>query len=277
MAINETGYNDWELLQDTLRSIHNRIVRAEFNDVSDDDSWDDDPLIGTGRAKLRVACFMKDTDSATTTLLRMMLFYVILRKASDFQTPIYGIPVPEYQEKVKFRPQIRLYFAQDADSVPENEAPTTAEISFRLMNETSTTLTESDLRTIGLKIKSEFGASGGYRWRKGKVIASYRDAENGCQFILYAYSESEAKEVIEKVLDIVNKTPDWSHLKISTAAVEPVTNQGVHTVLGKSRKKPRKMPIAYVRFVYASCSVWGLPNDVILYDRSGFKNNVLVS
>lgn len=271
--LTNTGFTEWELLQQVLMQVQNRIVREEFSDITQDD----DSPITTPRAKLKSVCLLKDADSAAVTLNKLMLYYIILRKAQDLQIPVYGIPITEFQETVEFRPQIRLYFLQDLDSVPEGDSPTTAEISFRLMNETSATITEAELRTIANRIKAEFGAAGGYRWRKGRIKASYRDLQNGYRFILSAFSEAEAKEVITKILSIRNKTPDWDYLTISEAKRNFPVTPGNHLVLGKSRRKPKQRPVAYVRFIYSSAAIWGLPNDVLLYDRTGNRRNTLIN
>lgn len=268
-----TGFNEWELLQQVLIQIQNRIVREEFSDID----GDDDRPITTSRAKLKSVCLLKDADSAAVTLNKLMLYYIILRKAQDLQIPVYGIPIPEFQESHKFKPQVRLCFMQDLDSVADNDSPVTAEISFRIPNETSQTITEAELRSLATRIKAEFGAGGGYRWRKGRLKATYKDTKNGFWMILSIYSEAEAKEVIGKVLSVRSKNPDWDYLTISESKKTFPTTPGTQVILGKSRRKPKERPIAYVRFIYASAAVWGLPNDVILYDRTGNRRNTLIN
>lgn len=273
MALPE-GFSEWEHLQSTLLWTQNRIVREEFNDVGGDD-WE--PDISTPRASLRQACTLKDDDSALMTLSRLWLYYIILRKAQDLQTPIYGIPLPDWQETVVYRPQVCLYFQQDWQSVPDTRSPVRAQISYRITDETSQTMTEAKALTLANRIKSEFGAGGGYRWSRGKIACYYRDLANGYDFKLFALSESEAREVIGKVLDLESKVPDWDKLSVVQPNATFPENPGNALVYGKMRPKPRRRPTAIVRFQYASLRVHGLPNDVILFDRSGYWKHPLVN
>lgn len=266
--------NDWENLQNVLRNVHNRIVREEFSDVGPDD-WD--PDITTPRGQLRYACTMKDDDTADMSLIRMFLFYVILRKASDLHPALYTMPTDRYQQLVRFSPQVTLYFKEDIEDVEEGYAPIDAEISFRLMNETFETVTKADLQRVATRIRSEFAAGNGYRWQKGRYKCNYRDQESGYQLSINAYSESEAREVIRKVLDIQGHVLDGSKLTIQQMSESPPIVPPMKSILGKNRRLPRKRPVGYVRFVYAEAHVWGIPEGICLIDRSGRRRNPVVA
>ncbi|MBD2090205.1 hypothetical protein H6F67_10110 [Microcoleus sp. FACHB-1515] len=266
------NFSPYEHLQSVLLQTYNRIVREEFADADTDD-------INTPRSSLRTACLLRDDDSAIQSLLRMMLLYFVLRKAADLQTPIYGVPVPSYQEARQFQPQIQLYFQEDAADVEPGFSPVTGEISFRLVNETAQSLSEGELRSIANRIRSNFANSNGFVWRKGKVMVTYTDRQRGYKLQLLCRSEAEARRVIGNVLDIQGHTPDWQFLNVSNNA-EPSqrypTIARSESVLGRSRRMPRQRPIADVRFIYACCHIRGLPNPVILIDRSGYHRRPLV-
>lgn len=82
---------------------------------------------------------------------------------------------------------------------------------------------------------------------------------------------STAKELINKILALQNHTPDWKFLKSNIADDENESfpyNPGNHTILGKSRKKPRRRPMVDVRFQYGTATIWGVNKPIALYDRS---------
>ncbi|CAO5072653.1 hypothetical protein MICAER10613_038560 [Microcystis aeruginosa] len=241
-----SNFTEFEHLQSTILRIHNRIVKEEFSDISGDDLD-----IAVPRSSLRWACLIKDNDTCDMMIQRFLLFYLTLRKAQDLQQPLYSIPLDDLHASRKFKPQITLYFKEDQNDVEDDSRPTWGEISFRLMNESSTTITQTELNTLANKIKTEFGAANGYVWRKGRKLYSYTEKEKGYQLQLLCRDDSTAKELINKVLDLQNDAPDWKFLKSNIADDENESfpyNPGNHTILGKSRKKPRRRPMVNVRF-----------------------------
>ena len=264
----------WEHLQTVVMQVHNRLVREEFNDLEDDDD------ISTPRSSLRTACKMLDTDSATMTLIRYFLYYFDLRKAQDLQTPVYGIPIPSFQEARKFRPQIQLYFQEDHNDVDVGYAPVTGEISFRLMDESTETISESNVNTFAQRVRSNFCTGSGFVWKKGKVMCSYTDRARGYQTAMLCRTKTEGRRVVEQVLNIQSHSPDWKFMNVAEneeASVRYPTVPGNHTILGRSRKRPRQRPIADVRFQYALLHLHGLPHPIVLVDRSGIFQNPTVA
>lgn len=270
------NFSEWEHLQNILLQTYNRVIRDEFNDVGDE-TWDED--ITTPRGSLRVACTLKDSDSAIATILRMMLFYFVLGQASALQTPVYGIPIPSFQEARQFKPQIQLYFQEPEADVDLGYRPVTGNITFRLMNETSTSITHAETVSLANKIKQEFGTGTGYVWKKGKVMVSYTDRAHGYQLQLLCRSKTEGRELIQRVLSIQNHTPDWKFMNVSEneeATQRYPTVPGTQTILGKTQKKPRARPIADVRFRFAALHIWGLVNPVVLLDKDNFKGRTVI-
>lgn len=268
------GFSSWEHLQQTLMQVQNRIVREEFNDLGDE-SWDDD--ITTSRGSLRVASTLRDEDSGLETLTKLLFFYVVLRKAADLQAPIYGIPVTTFQDSVKFLPQVRLFFLEDSHDVEHGFSPVEAEMTFRLIGETSETLTKQDATTIANKIRTLFCAGNGFTWKKGREVWTYKNPAQGYNLRLLAWNETEAKKVIEQVLDVRSHSPNWDkYLDGTTKKKTFATVPGTHLLYGKTRRKPRERPIATVRFRYAELKLHGLPNDIQLVDRTGFRHDPLV-
>lgn len=265
------GFSEWEHLQDQIRRIHNRQVRDYFSDITTDDD------ISTSRSSLRHACLMKDEDTAVMTQLRLWLFEVTAGHAASFQAPVYGIPTDTYQQHVTFRPQVVLHFYEDADEVEAGYQAIRSEVSFRLINETSESISKSQAQSLATKINSLFGGGSGYRWHKGRVKCIYRDVSKGYNFTIHAYSESEGKRVIEQVLDIQSHSPDWDNLILSQLANTPPTIPPSKLIYGKTRRLPRKRPVGYVRFRRAELHLWGMGKPVILVDKTGRFRNALIS
>lgn len=265
-------FSEWEFLQTTLRQVYNREVNAEFQDLGEEDS------IATPRAALRTACRLQDNDSALQTLVRMLFYYLVLRQARDLQRPVYGIPLDDYQSVHKFAPCVHLYFRQDSDGVPAGRAPVRARISYRIRNESSSTITEAELRNHALRIRSEFAPSStGWFWTKGKTLVTYRDVERGLNLQLYALNKTEAIGVIGKICDCAQAPYDSDLVVTHEPERSFPANPGNTLILGRSRRQPVIRPTARVRFQRATASVWGLPQDVVLVDTPFARNNPLVS
>jgi hypothetical protein len=270
------NFSPAEHLQDVVMLTQNKIVRAEFNDVGDDD-WVHD--ITTPRASLRVACTHVDTDSVDMTLIRLWLYYGVLRKAQDFHPAIYGIPATSFQETNKIHPQVHLYFEEKSTEADPGYSILRSQVSFRLMNETTDTLTKAEATALGTKIKSLFNSGAAFFWKRGKELASYVDQEKGYYFQILVFNETEAKKVIEQVLDIRGHSPTWKKLNMhkntepaTTYPTVPVTK----VIMGKSVKQPRRRPVGTVRFVNAVLMLHGKPDPIVLYDPSGTYLGALV-
>ena len=270
----------WEHLQDVWRKVHNKRVKEHFrdfiNDPDDDDAWNN--FIGSinlniPRQSLCLACLQSDNDTADMTILRTLLFWLVLGQASALHPPLYTMPTDRYQQQVKFAPQITLYFKEDSSDVEDGYAPIDAEISFRLKNETYETITRSELQTVASKLRTEFATGAGYRWKKGRTKLSYRDLDNGYLLSINAFSETEGREVINKVLDIQGHTLDLDKLSIQQLAETPPIVPPTRQILGKTRRLPRRRPVGYVRFIYAEAHIWSIPEGICLLDRSGRRKN----
>ena len=270
-------FNDFEHLQSVIRKVHKKQVREAFSDLGGDE-WL--PNINTPRASLRQACTIYDSDSALIMLLKQNLYFLTLRKAQDYQAPIVGMPKGSLDPIRKYKPQIYLYFKEDADDVDPDFSPVDGRISFRLLNEDSESITKTKLTTLANKIKTEFGVSNGYTWKKGKEYYSYTDKEKVYQLKILAFSESEARQLITKILSIQNDTFQAKKFNKSSnddpTAAYP-TLPSTQNILGDVTRDPRRRPVATVRFQHATANVWGKPDLIPLYDRTFRYLNALVN
>jgi len=249
-------------LKDVLIKVYNRFVKEEFKD-------DDDNLnINTPKSSLRTACLINKNDSQIVINNRMMLYYFCLRKASDLQVPIVGIPLDDYSEKVTFRPQITLFFKEKLEDVEKGYYQLKSQLSIRIPNETHLTITDNKLNVIANKIKVIFGGQTPLYFKRGKMCCHYHDKENGFKFQLYVFNENEGKKVIDKTLSIFGLNPNWEYLNKSqneapskAFSIIPETKR----ILGENRKLPRKRPIGTVHFYRATAEIYGVNQSIELY------------
>lgn len=268
-------FQEQEHLQSVVRRWINREVRDYFSDLGGDD-WD--PDLNSGRANLRYACEHKDTDSLIMTQLRWQLFERIRRSAFDM--PYFGIPVSGLNRERRFKPQIVLYFQEDIGDVEPTFSPVDGRISFRLMDYTESTINPSVAQTFANRIETNFGAGGGYLWRKGRVMCTYTDPDRGYGLQLLVRDETYGRDLIERVLDLQNHTPDWAKMNVkenkNPAEAYPTIPEN-KIVYGESRRTSRRRPVADVRFQVSFLNLEHLTNPVTLYDRTSLYPSALVS
>lgn len=194
----------------------------------------------------------------------------------------YGMPASQFHEskRTAMKPQVNLSFLEDAADVASGYRQIEASISFRLMNDTEATMTPAKALVLAQKINTIFGGTTAYRWKKGRELWGYIDPARGYHLHIYAWNETEAKDVIRKVLDIQNHAPDWGdHLKdwakrdslVNTPIIPPMD-----FIYGESRRRPRRLPIGHVRFIMADMLLDGLQRGIYLVDVSGRKPSALV-
>lgn len=265
-----------ENLQSVIRRWMNREIREYFNDFGVDENWS--PDLTTPRGVLASVLQHSDDDTYQITQLKCWFFEHI--KSQAYRVPYYGIPVASYQETRKFKPQIKLFFQEDFADVDPDFPPVTGEVSFRLANHTHETITPAIAQQFATRIDTSFATGAGRVWRKGKDMASYTDKARGYQLQLLSRSEADARILIESILDIQQDTPDWSKMNYSSNQEEMTaypTLPPVDFIYGDSRRLPRKRPIADVRFMSAFLHVWGMPNPIVLVDRTGAHSTALVA
>jgi len=269
------GFSPFEHLQQTLRKEHNALVQRWFHDLGAED-WK--PDVSIPRGSLRYACTMQDIDSGSMTLMRLRLFYDVLGYGSSRLGVFYGIPQEEFQARVSGVPQVFFYFSQDSESVPSGEPRSDAEYSFRLVGETSASMTQSKAHNLAIKVKEKFIVGNkGITFTKGKNIYSYRDEPHGFRFKIYGNSETDIVTLIEKFIFVAGKEYDTHKLNISTPNKKSENKSTKKAlVYGKQRNVKRYRPTANVRFRYAYMYVNGLEHPIYLADTTGHHYDALV-
>lgn len=246
------GFDTWEHLQQTLMSLQNRMITEEFRGIEDHDD------ISVPRSSLKAACWLRDADTTTITLLKLFLFHSIIK--GNELLPIYAIPVAKFKsEAVAYKPQCFLKFVSDPnDDNMHERGVLEAEISFRLMWENTSV---SQIKSLALKIHSEL-ATPPYVWKKGVDILSYRDVKRGYELRLYVPSFQIGEAVVKKILNIQNHPFELEFCNYSESKSTFPVNPGTKVVLGKTQKKIRRRPIGNVTF-YSADFDWGDLNEPI--------------
>lgn len=260
-------------VKSTIIKTFNQEVKRFFRDLEPDTL---DPDITVSRQSMYVACLVKNNDSMIVVVTKMLLFYIILRQAQDLAPAICGIILPTVEQSRKFKPQVTLYFRESLADVADGENPNEGEISFRLMDYESTTITKAKITQLANKIKLNFGGTTRYRWDKGKKMYSYTDKAKGYQLQILSTTEGKAWNLAQKVVDIQGHTADTTKFKQNLSGLTtsdenelyPYTPSNI-TILGEVKKEPKRRPICTVIFQYATLKLWAKGKPIILYDTTG--------
>lgn len=139
----------WALQRKLMRAPNigfNAEVYRHFKDV-------DDATPGS-RLTLRNSLLIQANESRTSAQFKIKYFREFIQKVHS-KPSIIGVPKQEFDAgfEPEYKPIISLYFQQDKDAVTPGFSPITAEISFRLMNETQDSLTKAKKETLARNLK----------------------------------------------------------------------------------------------------------------------------
>ena len=261
---------EWHNLKDFLRKTYNREVNEWFADEPEDV-----PENNTPRKQAKRACVIRPKESQNMALIKMLNFRYQVQQV-HLRPDVFGIDMDSYNESFSYRPQVKLFFKQDAGAVPAGRRAVEGELTFRLPNETSATMTKTNAKALALKIKQEFATGNGYVWKKGKYKVVYKDPEYGLDSRILAISEAEGIEVVKKLCDTVGAVYDQNKCGVVEPKRDSETNpKGTEKVYGKLQKERRWRPTANCRFQYAVLTIHKLQYRIVLVDRSKTYLNAL--
>lgn len=261
--------NDIELFQSFCRRYFNRAISEHFRDVTGDD--DDSLSRALPRSLIKRVCLHKDNDPIILTVGRLLIWWVEARGL--LEEFIYGIPSTDFEITYTYYPQVKLHFREDKyEAAVNNRRPARSEVSFRWREDDYTT---ANINTLTNKIVADF-VNPVFFFQRGRGCWTYWDDQKGYRFTVYAQSETEAKKVIEQVIKVQDETePDWDNkLREHKDGVNYTLPETVR-VMGETKRKPKKRPVATVKFAYAELFIPGLTKPIILVDRTGTKANAL--
>lgn len=251
---------DWAQLRKILRNgdSFNREVFDWFKDADNNDirkSLRDDLLIGA-------------KDSIPIAQIKIRAFREIIQK-THLKPDIIGMPKTDADADVTYRPEVTLFFKQNKESVPRGKTAKPARISYRLMNQTSSSLSIAELKNLGRDIYNDFAKPTPYRFNKGKIIAWYIKAEEGLHLQVYCHDENIGETVIKKVISHRSFTFDNDIYKFTKPSRNSDSTPGNITILGESRQKVVWRPTVFVEFDHASINLHGDSQIRVLCDLSG--------
>lgn len=199
---------------------------------------------------------------------------------------LYTTPVVSFQNQFEFHPQVTLVFKQSkaeanatatSQTDPEDlKEPVEGQISFRIMNETHTTMTPDKALVLAQKIKAKFTIPV-CQWNKGINNYTYWDESKGYKFRIAADVEAVARTLIEMTMDISGNTPNWDLLREHIPKKQYPVKPNKELIYGEQKRPPRRRPVETVRFKYAEMHVWGKPTAVTLVDITGSRPAPLVT
>lgn len=257
--------NNWLNLRSFLRKTHNKEVNLWFSDVDNEV-----PGNSTARQQAKRACLILPKESQNMASIKMQIFRYVVQRSHQ-RPSIYGAPKIATDTLRRYKPQIFVYFLQDLEESDLDRSPYDGQISYRLMDYSSETITTAKLRSIGNRIKQEFGGEREFIWKKGRNMCSYTDWNKGYQLQLLVRNKTDGKELITKVLRTNSDTPDFTKMRYSEAdnpAQAYPSTKGTINILGETEKEPIYRPVCNVRFQYGYCEIWGKKEPVVLYDKS---------
>jgi hypothetical protein len=182
--------------------------------------------------------------------------------------------------KRKKHPKVTLFFSEDKyEAVVNDRSPIVGEIGFRLMRETRSTFNPEKAKALANKIKLKFGGETPFRWVKGKQMFSYSDWDKGYQLQLLCANKTEAKRIVEQILDLQSHSPDWTKFNGTYNELPeqryPETTQREY-IYGENVEIDNSRPFVTVHFRYAFVSINGIKHPIDLVDTTGKRNNPLV-
>lgn len=191
---------------------------------------------------------------------------------------VYGTVAAEIAER-RYRPEVILRFYRKQNSDKDKGAIVDRlymQISFRLMNKSKADFATDDyLKTLAGTIYRKFG-SPPFKINKGKQTYTYSDFEKGYQFKLDVSTQTEARRVVEQVLDIQgNKVNDELLRKGSTPANAVSTTPKKVTIRGKVEKLPVRGKEGEVKFSFAYLNLGIQLPPINLVDLTGKKRHVV--
>lgn len=260
--------NDIELFQSFCRRYVNRLVREHFSDIDDDSA---SLSLDVPRQAIKRICLHDDNDPIILTIGRLLVWWVEAKGL--FDEFIYGIPSTDFEIANTYYPQVKLHFKEDRyNAASNNRRPARSEVSFRWReNSYSTTNINGLVRDIG----NAFGRPP-LVYTKGRIQYTYVDKTKGYYFQINANSESDAKEVIRTAINIQDAgEPDWDNNFRQHIDTKNYNTPGTVTVMGETKRKPKKRPIATVKFAYAELFIPGTTKPLVLVDVSGYKVGAL--
>lgn len=185
---------------------------------------------------------------------------------------------------IKGHPKVKLIFLENSFEFSKRIAkdPKTtrgrAQISFRLMDKTNTSMTLTDSEQLATKIKTKF-IKPLFKFTKGKELYQYYKSNMGSSLKCWAKDQTQAKKLLNRTLDLLDTSLELENVKKITSLNSAKTyddTPGTQMVLGKPVKLDKLRPIIDVEFTMAYLMMDGLRQPIYLIDRR-YRHKSLIS
>jgi hypothetical protein len=145
----------------------------------------------------------------------------------------------------------------------------TVESSMRLMSskDAAKIITLDRIRYYGSMIVKKFGD---WQHKTGKSLYCYADWDKGYQLQLLVPSETEAKRIVEQILDIQSHKPEWEYLSLSKNTNEAKRYPDLPNkidIAGKKVRPPTQRAVCTVKFQRALIKFPHIPTAFPLCGR----------
>lgn len=242
---------DWALIRKALINAdsYNSEVSAYFSDFGTD----------TETNALKNLCLVQSNDSALIAQQRIRFFREEIQK-THLKPIIVGQPKIDLDADVKYHPEVTVVLKQSLTSVSKGKYPKDARISWRLMNETSESLTFTKMNDVAALVYQQFFQNR-FSFKKGKFIGWYISPLDGLHLQLYCLDATEAKRVAKYVVQAIGKTWNDSIFKVTSPDRDNITSPEQITILGKQKDAPIWRPNITVNASKANINVWGAGNE----------------
>jgi hypothetical protein len=252
-----TNFSPTEHLQDLIKRTVNQEVKEWFHDVTEDD-------LNTPRASLKVGCTHVEADTMDMTIGRLLFFYNVVGAFPHSK----GFIMPDRQVfQMEGNPQVIVVFAETTQSWKARKADRreTMRCSFRLMKEDFASASdEAKIQSLERKLRNAFTPQ--FTHQTGQTSYTYVDKPNGYQLRVPAYSESEAKTMMRKLIDCnLQAELTYQENRFSTASKKDPGKDPIKKVLGKPLKRRERRPTAKLKLRQADLFIPGWGSRTLIY------------
>jgi hypothetical protein len=171
---------------------------------------------------------------------------------------------PEWKDKILVK--LSFYGKTNTGKVKE------VDNSLKLIKHNAATYDDAKIAELARLIRTKFNTM---TLLLGKKSYSYCNPRQGVKLKqMYLKDESEARKLVEQILDINGESPDWTLLREHSSVVPDIAyseTPGRTIVAGTTVKLPQRRPYGTVNFSYALVKFPGVPFFQILCKKSGFE------
>jgi len=261
-------------IQSFLVNRFNQQVTQHFSDLP---TYDPTQPVSTtnSRAMARQVCLHTTSDSALVSLLRLLIYELEVNPPIYDQIDQKEAPVTDRKQK----PEIKLYFRELLSEVEPGYDQLHCVTSFRLMEETQTSLIKSQQLIYAQRIQAQFAHPTPYQRKAGQTMFTYNDWDIGVAFQLLLRDATTAEDLITRLLAIQGQTINLAALNQSVNQNPTVafpTIPGNITIAGKQYKERRVRPTWIGNYQYATLKIPGLSGVITLHDSTGRRKNALL-